>query len=97
MCVRIAVVADSITRLRSAIAGDLFDLFGPPDIGVGVGPRRALQFCSSSWFGQAEKAVAEKKAAENKAAEEEAQVRSHTGCITCPPCNAVDPRAPPPL
>ncbi len=31
---------------------------------VGVGPRRALQCCSSSWFGQAKKAVAEKKAAE---------------------------------
>jgi hypothetical protein len=32
---------------------------------VGVGPRRALQFCSSSWVAQAKKAVAEKKAAED--------------------------------
>ncbi len=31
---------------------------------VGVGPRRALQCCNSSWFGQAKKAAAEKKAAE---------------------------------
>ncbi len=40
--------------------------FGPP-IWVGVGPRRALQFCSSSWFGQAKKAVAEKKAGQEAA------------------------------
>jgi hypothetical protein len=41
-----------------------FDLFGLPKLVWGVGPRRALQFCSSSWFGQAKKAVAEKQAAE---------------------------------
>jgi hypothetical protein len=45
--------------------GKFSDLFGPPkSIWWGVGPRRALQFCSSSWFGQAKKAVAEKTAAE---------------------------------
>ena len=32
--------------------GKISDLFGPPQIGMGVGPRRALQFCSSSWFGR---------------------------------------------
>ena len=32
--------------------GKIFDLFGPHEIWVGVGPRRALQFCSSSWFGR---------------------------------------------
>jgi hypothetical protein len=45
--------------------GKFFDLIGPPEIYmVGVGPRRALQFCSTLWFGQAKKAVANKKAAE---------------------------------
>ncbi len=34
---------------------------------VGVGPRRALQFCSSFLVWQAKKAVAEKKAAEEEA------------------------------
>ncbi len=48
---------------------------------MGVAPRRALQFCRSSWFGQANEVVASKKAAEAAAAEEAAQVRSDTGCV----------------
>ena len=47
--------------------GKFSDLFGPPQIGVGVGPRRALQCCSSFLVWQAKKAVAEKKAADEEA------------------------------
>ena len=63
---------------------------------VGVGPRRALQFCSSSWFGQAKKAVAEKKAAE-----EAEKVRSSphwmdavSVALRAPRCSCVEWRHP---
>ena len=32
--------------------GQIFDLFGPPKIWAGLGLRRALQCCSSVWFGR---------------------------------------------
>jgi hypothetical protein len=70
--------ADQIrTRVRCARnrEGQIFDLFGPPKSGW-VCPRRALQCCSSSWFGQAKKAAAEKKAAE-----EAEKVRSSPRCM----------------
>jgi hypothetical protein len=44
--------ADQILmRVRCAHNREIFfNLFGLPKSGRGVGPRRALQFCSSSWF-----------------------------------------------
>ena len=47
----------SRAKLRCAcdapiIARGLFDVFGPPKIWAGVGPRRALKFCHSFWLGR---------------------------------------------
>ncbi len=48
--------------------GEIFRPFRtPPNLRGVVGPRRALQFCSSSCTGQAKKAVAEKKAGQEAA------------------------------
>jgi hypothetical protein len=61
--------------------GTFPDVFGPPKSGWGVGPRRALQFCSSGLVWQAKQAVAEKKAAEDA---EKVPFLPRTGCIRSP-------------
>jgi hypothetical protein len=59
--------------------GRFSDLFGPPKIWVGVGPRQAPQFRSSFLVWQAKKAAAAKKAAE-EAERVRSSPHSQDGC-----------------